>query len=451
MSKDTILLVEDEAGIRFSTRRFFEAKGYEVWEAGTAATGESVFRSSRPDIVFLDYCLPDGDGIDVLRAFRKVDASVPVIILTAHGSIDVAVRAIKEGAEQFFTKPVELPALLVVVERLLENRRNRQLSLAGKAQQEREVIDPFLGESAPIRRLAETAKKIAGSNSLVLIQGETGTGKGVLAGWLHRNGPRARGAFVDLNCAGLSREFLESELFGHEKGAFTGALSAKPGLFEIAHAGTLFLDEVGDIDLQVQPKILKVLEEQRFRRLGSVMDRQVDVRLIAATHQDLSLLVEQGGFRKDLLYRVSAIPIEVPPLRERGNDVVILARSILGRIAHDLGRHGMTFSPDAERALVAYGWPGNIRELRNVLERAALLSSRTLLTLEDFSECILPTGSRGEGKALTLQEAERGHIVSVLRASEQNVPRAASALGISRSALYEKIKKHGISLPRSGS
>lgn len=448
MRSRLILLVEDEARIRFSIRRFFMNHGYEVQEAESVAGAVEAYRSARPDVAILDHCLPDGSGLDLLAALRAIDSTVPIVILTAHASIDLAVRAIKEGAEQFLTKPVELPALLVVTERLIENQRNRQAQLAGKSRGARQAVDPFLGESLAIRRLAERARRVVASNNPILIQGETGTGKGLLAQWLHQNGPRADEAFLDLNCAGLTREFLETELFGHEKGAFTGALNAKPGLLEMAHRGAVFLDELGDMDLVVQAKLLKVVEDQRFRRLGAVRDRQVDVRLIAATHRDLGRLAEEQKFRGDLYYRISSIPLFVPALRERGGDVILLARSLLGRIATDVGRPGLSLSGEAERAIEGYAWRGNIRELRNVLERAALLSDQAVLGpshLWDSREAGSLTEARRE-RDLSLDDVERRHITLVLEAESGNVIRTASMLGLSRSALYQKIKKHRIPL-----
>jgi DNA-binding NtrC family response regulator len=282
----------------------------------------------------------------------------------------------------------------------------------------------------------------------VLIQGETGTGKGVLARWLHESGSRADEAFVDLNCAGLSRELLESELFGHEKGAFTGAVAAKPGLMEMAHRGTLFLDEIGDVDIQVQPKLLKVMEELRFRRLGDVRDRQVDVRLVAATHRDLVRLVQEQKFREDLFYRINTLSLVVPPLRERDRDVVLLARTFVARISSELGRAGVRLSEGAENALLTRAWPGNIRQLRNVLEQAVLLSERTVLEAEDLGDTSVPGPPPSRARA-SLAEAERQHIEAMLREEKWSVPRAATTLGLSRSALYEKIRKHGIRLPGS--
>jgi DNA-binding NtrC family response regulator len=448
----TILVVEDDPLIRNSLGRFFDKKGHAVLEATSVAEAQQVLRRSRPDAAVFDYQLPDGDGLTLLQVLRGIDATVPAVVLTAHGSIDLAVRAMKEGAEQFLTKPVELPTLLLLLERAVENRRNRQSSLAGRSRAARETMDPFLGESRAIRRLAEQARRVAEATTTVLLQGESGTGKGLLARWIHDHGPRAPETFVDLNCAGLARELLESELFGHEKGAFTGAVTGKAGLFEIAHRGTLFLDEIGDADIQVQPKLLKVLEEQRFRRVGDVKDRQVDVRLIAATHHDLRQLVDEDKFRDDLFYRVSAIPLFVPPLRERENDITILARALLERISIEMGFPGVRLKGDAEKALASYTWPGNIRELRNVLERAVLLGDRETVKAEDVGDVISPRSpGRPPTARLSLEQAERAHIEAVLREEDGDVRRAAALLGLSRSALYQKLKKHGIAPSKAGS
>ncbi len=450
MADRKILLVDDEEDVRLPLRRFLGGKGYSVLEADGLAAVRDLLRTHSVDAAIVDFSLPDGDGLDVLRTLKSQDASLPVVLLTAHGTIDLAVKAIKEGAEQFLTKPVELPALLIVVERALENRRMRQVSLAGKSSQTRLAVDPFFGESPAIRKLAAEAARVVAPIRPVLLQGETGSGKGVLARWLHQNGPRADEPFVDLNCAGLSRDLLESELFGHEKGAFTGAVAAKPGLLEIAHRGTLFLDEIGDVDLQVQAKLLKVVEDLRFRRLGDVRDRQVDVRLVAATHRDLARLVEAQKFREDLYYRISAIPLVVPPLRERGHDVILLARRLVERIGAEMGRPGVRLSEETEGTLAARPWPGNIRQLRNVLERAALLSGQSVLQPADLGDA---PGGAATGAAdpprVTLAEAERRHIEAVLRAEGGVVPRAAEVLGLSRSALYERIKKHRIVVRRA--
>jgi len=446
-----ILIVDDEPGIRFGVRDFLESEGLEVDEAETVASAERAARDGHPDAVILDHMLPDGTALDLLPRLREIDPSVPVVVLTGHASIDLAVRAVKEGADQFLAKPVELPALLVLLQRLLETQRERRRQIAGRTRQARENVDPFNGTSSAIRALAEQARKVAGSSSPILIEGETGSGKGVLARWLHRNGSRADEPFVDMNCAGLSREFLETELFGHEKGAYTGAVTSKQGLLEVAHRGVVFLDELGDLDLQVQPKLLKVLEEKRFRRLGEVRDRQVDVQLIAATHQDLQVAVRERRFRSDLYFRICTIPLRVPPLRERPEDVPILARGLLEGFAGDLGRRGLRLSPAAERALSAHDWPGNVRELRNVLERAALLCGRDVLEPGDlrFDGRASPVPEAAADSQLTLEELERRHIEQVLRELGGRVAEAAQRLGIPRSTLYQKIKKYAISPSRS--
>src|SRR5258708_2053899 len=307
-----ILLVEDDRSIRRVFARYFSGHGFVVEETETFAAAYKSFEAIRPDVAVLDFQLPDGTALDLLPKFKELEPSVPIIILTGFGSMELGVSLIKHGAEQCLAKPLEPPALLLVVQKVLENSRNQQMQLASSARRKRSVLDPFLGESAAIHRLAETASKIAQSHSPVLIQGETGTGKGVLATWLHDNSTRAEESFVDLNCAGLSREFLETELFGYGKGAYTGAVSAKPGLLEVGHRGTIFLDEIGDVDPNVQPKLLKVVEEKKFRRLGDVRDRFVDVRLIAATHQYLRQLMEKKVFRIDLYFRLSTFPISIP-------------------------------------------------------------------------------------------------------------------------------------------
>ncbi len=451
-----ILIVDDEPGIRFGVRDFLENEGFEVDEAETVAGAEKAVREGRPDAVVLDHMLPDGTALDLLPRIKELDPSLPVLVLTGHASIDLAVRAVKEGADQFLAKPVELPALQVMLQRLLESQREKRRQIAGRARQARETIDPFAGTSAAIRALAEQARRLAASSSPILIEGETGTGKGVLARWLHRNGPRADEPFVDMNCAGLTREFLETELFGHEKGAYTGAVASKPGLLEVAHRGVVFLDEIGDLDPQVQPKLLKVLEEKRFRRLGEVRDRQVDVQLLAASHQNLPQLVNEKRFRSDLYFRISTIPLRVPSLRERSEDIPLLARVLLDAFASDLGRRGLRLSPAAERTLGSHAWPGNVRELRNVLERAALLSGRDLLEAEDLRfdgpatllEPTHPHVASPADSSLTLEQLEKAHIERVLRELGGRVAEASQRLGIPRSTLYQKIKRFGLVLPK---
>ena len=416
MARNKVLVVDDEPGVRFGIRDFLEQQGYEIEEAQSCEEAQNLFRTSRPDIVIADYMMPDGTALDLLPRLKEIDPDTPLLVLTAHGSIDLAVRAIKEGAEQFLTKPLELPALQVILQRLLQKQRNHHKQLASKTRQVRQAVDPFIGTSPAIRALADQARKILSSESPILIRGETGSGKGVLARWLHENSPRADEAFVDLNCAGLSRELLETELFGHEKGAFTSATASKQGLFEVAHRGTIFLDEVGDVDLQIQPKLLKVLEEKRFRRVGDVRDRQVDVRLIAATHQDLGQFVREKKFRDDLYFRISTIPLSFPPLRERIEDIPTVAQYLLNKVSVDLGRGDLILDEDCIRALQAYSWPGNIRELRNVIERAVLLSDQHCITIKDLHfDGHGSVGAPFLDSRLTLLELEKQHIERVLQ------------------------------------
>jgi len=449
MARGRVLIVDDEAGIRFGMRDFLESKDFEVEETDTCAGALEACRRVRPDVAVVDYKLPDGDALTLLPQLFDVQAGLPVVVLTAHGSIDLAVRAIKEGAEQFLTKPIEMPALLVLLERLMDYQRSRRRQLAGQSRQDRESPDPFVGTSGAIQRLAADAARVAQADAPALLLGETGSGKGVLARWLHAVGPRRDEAFVDVNCAGLSTALLDSELFGHEKGAFTGAAGAKAGLLEVAHRGTLFLDEIGDMDLQVQGKLLKVLEEQQFRRVGDVRDRRVDVRLIAATHQDPAEAVRDRRFRQDLYFRISALPLRVPPLRERREDIPALAERLLRQLGSDVGRQEVTLAKEAEESLRSYAWPGNIRELRNVLERALLLSDGPVLTraqlrFEAGPAAAAPAAVADEDGSLTLRDLEKRYIERILREEGGHVEMAARRLGVPRSSLYQKLKAHGI-------
>jgi DNA-binding NtrC family response regulator len=448
MSKKRIVVGEDDQAIRGALCEFLESLDYEVIPAGNCADIREVFRNSSPDAAILDYSLPDGTALDLLPNLRQSHPSVPLILLTGNGSIPLAVQAIKEGAEQFLTKPVEMSAIAVVLERALKNQRNLQKQLAGKAREKRESVDPFLGTSKAVREVAEQAERVCLSHCPVLIAGETGSGKGVLAKWIHDHSPRAEEPFVDLNCAGFSRELLESELFGHEAGAFTGALQRKMGLLEFAQRGTVFLDEIGDMDLQIQPKLLKILEEKRFRRLGDVQERQLDVRLIAASHEDLADLVRQKKFRSDLYFRVNTVVIRVPPLRERLEDIPVLATHFFERVAVDLGRLHLTVADQTIETMTAYSWPGNIRELKNVIERAVLLATGETIRPKDLHlEFKNEVAVDGESQ-LTFREIQRLHIQKVLDAERGNVARAAVRLGLTRSTLYNKMKTFGINTLR---
>jgi len=443
MSKSRILIVDDDPGILFAVRDFLELHGHGVDEARSCAEAETKYRANVYDAVTLDYSLPDGNALALLPKLTAIDASVPIILLTAHASIELAVQAIQLGAEQFLVKPLDLPALLLVLERVLENQRDRRKRLASESrEQPQRVVDPFIGPSPVIQKLEEQARLASVTESPILIQGETGTGKSELSRWLHRHSSRASEPLLELNCGGFTKEFLETELFGHEKGAFTGAIASKVGLLEAAHRGTVFLDEIGDMDPQIQPKLLKVLEEKRFRRLGEVQDRKVDFRLIAATHQKLEQLVQSQLFRADLFYRISAIQLVVPPLRERPEDIPAIAQRILDRLTTECGRELMQPTQSAYSKLQKHSWPGNIRELRNVLERALMNVRSSEIDDVDLDFAASPQTRNLESIShMTLKELEQHYIAQILNEEGGHVDRAARRLDIPRSTLYQKLSK----------
>lgn len=438
-----ILLVEDDGDLRHAYAAHLSAHGFKVEEAEDAAGARRLFNATPPDLAILDFRLPDGTGLELIHSFKELEPAVPVIVLTGFGSMELGISIIRSGAEQCLSKPVDSESLLLIAKKALENSRNQQKQLASTVRRRRVTLNPFLGKSTVIGRLAEVAEKVAHSQSPVLIQGETGAGKGVLATWLHENGPRAEESFVDLNCAGLTRDLFESELFGHEKGAFTGAIQAKPGLLEVSHRGTVFLDEIGDIDLNVQPKLLKVVEEKKFRRIGDVRDRFSDVRLVAATHQDLRKLIDAKLFRSDLYFRISTVPLAIPSLRERPEDVPDIARALLARICWDMAKPQAELSTQALERLRSYYWPGNIRELRNVLERAVLFTEGPILESTDLvfePQPSVSSNTTSYQPEWNLEEVERFHISSVFSAENKNVEKTAQRLGIARSTLYQKLK-----------
>ena len=454
-----VLVVEDDPAARFAIGTALRTRGHIVDEAVTFADALRLF-ANRPDVVLTDLRLPDGDAVAMLPRLRALDAAVPVYVMTGYGTIDVAVRAVKEGAEEFFTKPVELESLFRCVEGAIARRKPLR---SGK--HARVTDEAFPARSEAMLRLEEEIESLRDSDCTVLVLGETGTGKTMLARRIHELGARGRGPFIDINCAGLSRDFVESELFGHERGAFTGAHAPKQGLLDAANGGTVFLDEIGDIDVQVQPKILKVLEERRFRRMGDVRERSADVRLIAATHLDLLDAIEAKTFRADLFYRISTFTLHVPPLRERADDIVPLTEHVL----RQSGGPNVAVSSGAWEKIRGYPWPGNIRELKNVLQRALLRKRGDVIAEEDIrfdSEARTSSGmlpamrvpvpvapSSVQAPVLpppsssTLEEMERLHIKRALAAENGRVKDAAQRLGIPRSTLYQKIKNYGIRLP----
>ena len=443
MIKERILIVEQEKETRGMLRDYLEDKGYEIAIAGTCALTEQIWRTTRPDIAILDYSLSDGNALTLVPRLKAVDASIPIIILTGYGSIDLAVEAVKLGADLFLPKPADLSTLHVLIQRSLENQRNCRQQLAESARSSHEITDPFLGKSDTIRRLADLARKVALNDTPVFIQGEAGTGKGTIARWLHRNGARASEPFVDLNCGELTANLLETTLFGGERGALGEVAPSKAGLLEIAHKGTVFLDEIENLDFHVQSRLLKVVDEKQIRRLGEVCDRRVDIRLIVATQQIMASAVTRKQFRGDLYDRISWIPVSVPPLRERAEDIPILCTLILGELAADIGTGPLELGGVALRALQGYSWPGNVRELRNVLERVVLVAGKDVSADQDFHfDVQVEQYLSSIGQFRTLEEMERNYIQQVLRKERGRVQLAARKLGIPRSSLYHKLKQY---------
>jgi DNA-binding NtrC family response regulator len=448
---DKVLLVDDDVQMRNVLALYLRRCGFGVREAANLADARQLQAKEPPDLTIVDYHLPDGTAFDLLSSTRERESHEAVIVLTGLGTIDLAVQAIKSGAEHFLTKPVDLESLEILVRRTLEQQRDRR-QRAFTAAVASTAPTPFLGKSVAVQRLEEMAQAAVGSDVPVLILGETGSGKGVLARWIHENSSRRGEPFVDLNCAGLSRELAESELFGHQRGAFTGAVNSKPGLIEVAHKGTLFLDELGDLDLAVQPKLLKALEEGTFRRVGELTARASDVRLLAATHRNLAGMVKEDRFREDLLFRINTLTLEIPPLRERREDIRAVTQTVLTELCRRRGRVAPELDEGAAQMLEQYRWPGNVRELRNVLERALLFCKGNVL-----DRCALrfdrslepdprPHGQNGAGgeEPQTLDDAERRHIVAVLGKAGGKVDDAARILALSRSSLYAKLKKYGL-------
>lgn len=439
MHTDRVLIIAEEKEICGVLRDYLKDKGFKVATAGSCARAEEIWRATRVDVAILDYSLPDGNALGLIPLLKAIDASIPIILLTGYGSLDLAVEAVKLGAEHFLPKPAELSTLYVMVQRSLENQRNHRHQLAETTSSSRGFLDPFLGKSDAIRKLADLAQRAALSDSPVLLQGEAGVGKGTIARWLHRNGPRAAEPFVDLNCGRLSGDLLETELFGDERGALTGVSQSKAGLLDIAHKGMIFLERIENVDFRIQPKLLKVLQEKQFRRQGEVCDRRVDVRLIAALQQVSAPPGLDKQFRGDLYYRVPWVPLSVPPLRERVEDIPILSAHILRELTAELGTGALELGGAALRALQGYSWPGNIRELRNVLERVALLTGNAALNDEELQVEQYLTGF---GQFRTLEEMERNYIQQVLHKEHGRVQSAARKLGIPRSSLYHKLKQY---------
>ena len=444
-----ILIIDDEPSIRSTLGSILEDEGHKTASCESGEEGLALFAREEFDLVLLDLWLPGIDGLSVLERLRGA-SSVPVIVISGHGSVDAAVRATRLGAYDFMEKPLSLERVLLTVNHALSDRKLREQVRDLRHHLALEEI--LIGESEPMKHLDQQIRSSAPSPSRVLITGENGSGKEIVARSLHRLSLRAEQPFIDVNCAAIPEELIESELFGHRKGAFTGAIEDRKGKFELADGGTLFLDEVGDMSLKTQAKVLRVLQEQTFQRVGGQQTIKVDVRVIAATNKNLETEIAGGVFRSDLYYRLNVIPIEVPPLRARGNDVVLLADYFLRRFAAEIGMPKKKLSAGAVSKLKAYPWPGNVRELRNVSERLAILVQNDTIEPEDIQ-----LGTRAEMPAqiapnLTLKEArdefEKQYILSRLREYAGNVSRVADALGVERSNLYRKLHAYGIRVER---
>ena len=446
----SVLIVDDEAAIRESLLGVLEDEGY---KAATAASGEACLETLRNrsfDVVLLDIWLPGIDGLDALGKIRQIDNAPEVIIISGHGTIETAVRATKLGAFDFLEKPLSLEKTLIVVNNAVEAKKLRQENRDLKKQlAPRSVI---VGDSIPMKALRQQIQLMAPTNGRVLIFGESGTGKELVARAIHAQSPRKEEMFVEVNCAAIPEDLIESELFGHRRGSFPAATTDKDGKFLKAHGGTLFLDEVGDMSLKTQSKVLRTLEQQSFTPVGSDETVTVDARVIASTNKDLEEEISAGNFREDLFYRLNVIPFSVPPLRERQEDVPLLARHFLKELSSQYGRKPREITDDAIDVLMRYSWPGNVRELRNVIERIVIMNPTTgRFERKHLPPLVYRDGSRRTGgEFLTLHQAraayERDYILKKLDDNHGNISRTAEVLGLERSHLYRKMKTLGIAV-----
>jgi len=459
-----ILIIEDEATLAKNMRIYLERDGLEVRVVDSAEAGLELLDIFHPDAVILDFNLPGMDGLQAIEVLRSRAPEAQIIMITGHGNVELAVEAMKRGAFDFLTKPVPLSKLRMLLDKAFgETRRDSALAYYQQrdAEQTQTDLDSLLGESEPMRELKSMLRQVLNAERqlrdadapAVLVLGETGTGKELVARALHYNGPRRDKPFVELNCASIPAQLLESELFGHERGAFTDARERKLGLVETAEGGTLFLDEIGDMELGLQAKLLRLLEEKTVRRVGSLRDQQVNVRIVAATHRSLESLVREKAFRADLYYRLRVVQLTLPPLRERGHDVLRLAEHFIDEHARRYGKPSPTLTPAARNALERHSWPGNVRELRNVLEQSVLLCldgriDAKQLALSNSVDDV-EGASPGAGAATTLESMERQMLMRALERTGWNVSRAARELGLSRDTLRYRIEKLGLS-PDSG-
>jgi len=450
--KNKILVVDDEHLIRWSLEQNLKKQGYEVSTAGSGEDALRLLQEETPDLVLLDIQLPGMNGMEVLEKVKELEEDVIVIMVTALGVLETAVKAMRLGAYDYINKPFNLDELAIVIKKALETRElKREVAQLRAVQPKRFSIDSIIGGSADLLHVLSMVRKIALSDAgTVLIQGESGTGKELIAKAIHYEGARADKPFMAINCAAVPETLLESELMGHEKGAFTDAKSQKKGLFEMAHGGTVFLDEIGDMPMAIQAKLLRVLEDRTFRRVGGVKDIHVDIRIVSATNCDLLEAIEQKRFRSDLYYRLQVIPIFLPPLRERRDDILVLARHFIESFNREFSKDVRQISPEAENVLVDYDWPGNIRELRNVIERAVILENDETMEYEHLPRELVSRSVPAGGSPLIftlpaegidIEDVERELIRQSLETSDGNQSKAAKKLNLGIDAFRYRMKK----------
>jgi two-component system nitrogen regulation response regulator NtrX len=452
--KTRILVVDDEAEIRRSVRMILEYEGYEVLEAATGPDGVSMAERDAPDLVFLDIKMPGMDGLEALQRIKASNDGLPVVIISGHGTVSTAVEATKAGAFDFIEKPLTTERVLVTIRNALDRSRladeNRSLRRAV------EVRHQMVGESPALRQVWDAIRRASPTNATVLLLGESGVGKELVARSIHRNSLRSRERFVQVNCAAIPEELIESELFGHEKGSFTGATEKQIGKFEQADRGTIFLDEVGDMSPKTQAKVLRVLQEGEVERLGSARTIKVDVRVIAATNKDLEQEIEKGTFREDLYFRLSVIPIRVPPLRDRREDIPALVKHFADLFSRDNNRRPPRFAPAAMEYLQRARWKGNIRELKNTVERLIIMSPSDVIDADDLRDVVRlePKAQGADNDKGTLREfkesSERAFLVGKLRENGWNISRTAEVIGTPRSNLYKKLEQYAITQETDG-
>ncbi|WP_194724462.1 sigma-54-dependent transcriptional regulator [Noviherbaspirillum malthae] len=456
-----ILIIEDHQVLARNIMTYLKRHGYETMIAPTGELGIAQLASFAPDVILLDYHLPESNGMQVLMDIRKHRSNVKIIMLTGHGNVEIAVEAMKCGADDYLSKPVALSELRIAIEKALKlERTERKLSYLLNKEAESGAMAKIVGESAPMLALKDLMRRLINAECMltdndlpaVLITGETGTGKELLARALHFEGPRKEQAFVELNCASFPPHLLEAELFGYERGAFTDAQQSKQGLIEAADGGTLFLDEVAELELAAQAKLLKILEDKKVRRLGSVRDKLINFRIIAATNQNIERYVQEGRFRSDLYYRLRTVQMTLPPLRERGGDILLLAKLFLASHGKRYGKTDLRFTPAAEQAILEWHWPGNVREMRNLMEQAALLTSNGIVQAQELGLWKAPATSEaataGECLAsngdLNMERMERDFLREALRKTNWNVTQASVLLGLSRDTLRYRMEKYGL-------